>query len=136
MNRLSKTILPLALGLGLATVLELPASAFPRNFHHNNRSRVLVVSPSGDRYNDDYSSNGDYRNVDYDRRDRYDDGYRNVDYGRRRRRRSSRYDCGPRNRRVGRRRDRRYNSRQRVNVRPRIYRDSPSNSRSVRVIRY
>lgn len=135
MNRLSKTILPLALGLGLAAVMELPASAFPRKSSHQSRSRVIIVSPSRDRYRDDYSYDGDYRNVDYDRRDRYDDSSRDINYGRRRRRRSSRYDCGPRNRRVGRRRrDRRYYSGQRNS--PRIYRDSPNNSRSVRVIRY
>ena len=133
MNRLSQTILPLALGLGLAAVLEAPAIAFPRHGHHN-RSRVIIVSPSRDRYDDDYYYEDDYRHgrhVDYGRRDRYDDDYY---YGRRRRRRSSRYDCHRRPRHVGRRRRRRrYYSGERVNTSPRIYRYSPSN---VRVIRY
>ena len=128
MNRLSKTILPLALGLGLTSVVELPANAFPRKSHRHNRSRVIIVSPSRDRYDDDYYYDDYGRDIDYGRRDRYDDDYY---YGRRRRRRSSRYDCGPRNRRVGRRRRRR-----RYYSDSPVYRNYPSNDRSVRVIRY
>ncbi|ELS05532.1 hypothetical protein Xen7305DRAFT_00052780 [Xenococcus sp. PCC 7305] len=137
MNKLSQTILPLALGIGLAVGLDLSAIASPRNSHHYSRSGVVIISPlrHGNRNYNNYEI--DYRNsrnIDYGRRGRYEDKYYNRGS---RRRRSSRYDCDLRNRRVG-SRNRRYHSGQRVNPipRPRIYRDSPSNGGSVRVIRY
>ena len=113
MNRLSQTIFPLALGLGLAMGLESQAIASPRYSHQQyNRSGVVIISPSrhGNNHYDDYEV--DYRrgrNIDYGRRDRYHDRYDNDDYYERdyRRRRSRRYDsddCGRRSYRAGRRR--------------------------------
>ncbi len=112
MNRLSQTIFPLALGLGLAMGLESSAIASPRYSHQqHNRSGVVIISPSrhGNNHYDDYEV--DYRhgrNIDYGRRDRYRDRYDNDDYYerdyRRRSRRYNSYDCDRRNYRVNRRR--------------------------------
>ena len=110
MNRLSQTILPLALGIGLAGALELPAIASPRySYQQYNRSGVVIISPS--------------RYRDYDRYDRYDRGYRRY------RGRRYRYDdCDRRYSRVGRRRR---HSRYRDSYRYRDYRGN-----HIRVIRY
>ncbi len=107
MNRLSQTILPLALGIGLAGGLGLPAIASPRySYQQYNRSGVVIISPS--------------RYRDYDR---YYRGYRRY------RGRRARYDdCDRRYSRVGRRR--RY-SRYRDSYRHRDYRGN-----HIRVIRY
>ena len=135
MNRLSKTILPLALSLGLVGGLEIGAIASPR-YSQYNRSGVVIVSPSRQGYNN-YGVNYRYgRSIDSGRRDRY----YNRDYRPRRRRSYNSYDCGPRNRRV-RRRNRRYYSGQRIIVNPPIYRDYSNNGRAnnrnyIRVIRY
>ena len=112
MNRLSQTILPLALSIGLVGGLELSAIASPR-YSQYNRSRVVIISPSRQGYNN------------------YSDRY----YRPRRSRSYSSYDCGSRNRRVG-RRNRGYYSGQRVIVNPPIYRNSPRNIDYLRVIRY
>ncbi len=141
-NRLSQTIVPLALSIGLAVGLELSAIASPRYSHQQyNRSGVVIINPSrhGNNYQADYRSNG--RNIDYGRRYRYDDRYDYGYYNRGYRRRSSRYnsyDCGRRNRRLG--SSSRYYSGQRVIVNPPIYQDSlrnrDYNGNHIRVIRY
>ena len=124
MNRLSQTIVPLALSIGLVGGLDVSAIASPR-YSQYNRSGVVIISPSR-RGSNNYNVN--YR---YGRR---------INYGRRRNRRYNSYDCGPRYRRVG-RRNRRYHRGQRVILHSPIYRDSPSNGRGnnrnyIRVIRY
>lgn len=119
MNRLSQTILPLALSIGLVGGLDVSAIASPR-YSQYNRSGVTIVSPSRHRHNNYY--------------DNYRRG-RRIDYGRRRSRRYSSYDCDRGYRRVG-RRNRKYYSGQRVIINPPIYRDSPSNSGYIRIIRY
>lgn len=142
-NRLSQTIVPLALSIGLAVGLELSAIASPRYSHQQyNRSGVVIINPSrhGNNYQVDYRSNG--RNIDYGWRDRYDDrydyGYYNRGYRSRRSSRYNSYDCGRRNRRLG--SSSRYYSGQRVIVNPPIYQDSlrnrDYNGNHIRVIRY
>ncbi|MGK7897832.1 MAG: hypothetical protein AB4372_30505 [Xenococcus sp. (in: cyanobacteria)] len=130
MNRLSQTLLPLALSIGLVGGLEIDAIASPRHSQYN-RSGVVIVSPSRQRSNN-YNVNSRYgRSLDSRRRNRYS----NRDYRPRRSRRYNYSDCGRRNRRVG-RRNRRYYSGQRIIVNPPIYRNYPSNSGYIRVIRY
>ncbi len=124
MNRLSQTILPLALSIGLVGGLNVSAIASPR-YSQYNRSGVVIISPSRRGYNN--------YNVNY----RYG---RRINYGPRRSRRYNSYDCDRRYRRVG-RRNRRYNRGQRVILHSPIYRDSPSNGGGhnrnyIRVIRY
>ena len=136
MNRLSQTILPLALSVGLAMGLELPAIAYPRNsYRQYNRSGAVIIFPARRGYNNYEVDDRNGRNIDYGRRDRYNDNYYNRSYRRRRNSRYNSYDCDRRNSRVG-IRNRGYYSGQRVIVNPRIYRDSPSNRSSIRVIRY
>ncbi len=117
MNRLSQTILPLVLSIGLVGGLEISAIASPR-YYRDNRSGVVIISPSRRGYNN----------------------YHHRNYRPRRSRRYNSYDCDRRYRRVG-RRNRRYYSGQRVILHSPIYRDSPSNGRGnnrnyIRVIRY
>ena len=142
MNRLSQTILPLALSIGLAGVLELPAIANPRYSHQQfNRSGIVIISPPRHGHNSYQVDSRPSRSIDYGRRNRYDDRY--YDYERDYRpRRSSRYDssdCDRRNPRIG-SRNREYYSGQRVIVSPPRYRDSfrnrDYNSNYIRVIRY
>ena len=134
MNRLSQTLLPLALSIGLVGGLELSAIASPR-YSQYNRSGVVIISPSR-QGSHNYNVNSRYgRSLDSRRRDRYDANYYDRGSRRRRSRRYSSYDCDRRNRRVG-RRNRRYYSGQRIIVNPPIYRDSPYNGGSIRVIRY
>ena len=139
MNRLSQTMLPLALSIGLAVGLESPAIASPRYSHQQyNRSGVVIISPSRHEYPEynDYVDSRPSRRNRYD--DRYDDNYYDYERGYRPRRSSryNSYDCGRRNSRVG-RRDRRYYSGQRVIVSPPRYQDyNDYNGNHIRVIRY
>ena len=133
MNRLSQTILALALSIGLTVGLELPAIASPRYSHQKRSgSGVVRIYPSRHRDYDYRDYEVDYRrgrNVDYGHSDRYND-YDRYDRGYRRYR-GRRYgydDCDRRYSRVGKRRR---HSRYRDSYRNRDYRGD-----HIRVIRY